>query len=119
MALFKRTPSFASAQLGIAGRMLALIESFPTLHHCPPEFWDDGFDPVAFGRWGLRGGGGRKDAALFCLSVWNSITDWDEHVPGLAREGNHGRFELHAAFSNWDHEHRAAFIAFCNNPWWP
>ena len=100
-------------------RMRTLIESFHTLKPCPREFFEHGFDSVAFGRWAVHGGGGRKDAALFCLSVWNSNTDWDEHSPGLAREGNHGRFELHSAFSNWDHKQRSAFVAFCTNPWWP
>ena len=126
MAIFKVRNQ---AQLGTDSRMLALIESFPSLRPCPSEFFEDGFKPVAFGAWALMGGAqprelghafmGRQDAAMFCLSVWDDCTDWDEHVPGLAREHDHGRFNMHLALANWDHEHRAAFIAFCNNPWWP
>lgn len=64
---------------------------------------------------------GERATAQFLLSVWSPGTDWVE----LARE--HGfeypesaeTFELHDALGVWDRPHRAAFLAWAKEPWWP
>lgn len=51
---------------------------------------------------------GAQCAFRFIGSVWN---------PTAKRKC--GRFDLHDAMGVWDDEHRAAFIAWANDPWWP
>lgn len=103
-------------------RLQALILSFPTLRRTPEELLPTpAWDPIRFAQFWATGSGGEKDAALFVLSVWNPETDWaaqkDSH--GLRRRvAESGRFDLHTALSNWDPEHRAAFVAWCKDPWW-
>jgi len=103
-------------------RMIALVESFPTirrtsLDHQLDEYGD--WDAVRFAKSWLCGSGGEKDAALFVLSVWNPETDWED-TAGLTRGGERGGFfNVHQALGNWDDGHRAAFLAWARKPWWP
>jgi hypothetical protein len=46
--------------------------------------------------------------AQFLLSVRDSATAW-----------RCGRFELMDALRVWDDQHRAAFLAWADDPWWP
>jgi len=98
-------------------RMLELVHSFPTLQRTPLALFEP-WDPEAFASYWTVGSGGEKDAALFVLSVWNPSTDWNEW--GLSRGGERGGFfNMHTALGNWDHAHRAAFLEWCREPWWP
>jgi hypothetical protein len=102
-------------------RMCDLVQSFPTLRRTPESLFVP-WDPEAFAEYWAVGSGGEKDAALFVLSVWNPSTDWEQQ--GLTRGASElgiddgGRFNLHRALGNWDDKHRAAFIAWCKEPWW-
>jgi hypothetical protein len=102
--------------------MSALALSFPELarNRCVV----DPFDPEVLDRWACSGapGHGGSCAARFMLSVWSGVT-------GVADVGkkrashlwvwNCKRFDLHEALGCWDDSHRAAFVAWACNPWWP
>ena len=45
--------------------------------------------------------------AQFLLAIWNPNAEWRS-----------GRFDLMEALRIWDFEHRAAFLAWANDPWW-
>lgn len=100
----------------MARSMVALVLSFPTLARgTDRKLLEPRFDAVRFAERWASGSGGERDAALFVLSVWNPDDDW--RGSGLDRDGS-GRFALHTALANWDSEHRAAFVAWCADPWW-
>lgn len=63
---------------------------------------------------------GEKEAALFVLSIWNSMDEWSEFDLVCAPENdpNCGRFDVHRALSRWDTEHVQAFAAWVAAPWW-
>jgi hypothetical protein len=85
--------------------MLELAASFPTLRNVLPSW-----DPQALDQWacGPGPGAGAFRAAQFVLSVWNAEANWQC-----------GSFELHRAMWAWDAQHRAAFAAWVQEPWWP
>ncbi len=49
------------------------------------------------------------ECAHFVLSVWN-LTDTEEEL---------GPFNVMNALAGWDREHRAAFVEWARDPWWP
>jgi hypothetical protein len=65
-----------------------------------------------------------RHAALFLLSIWNS-SDWSLHGLRVRKREKGstyrriGRFDFADAWSNWDHEHRAAALAWLANPFFP
>jgi hypothetical protein len=95
-------------------RMAALAITFPTLVGAPgtQPFDAETLDAWAAGKVTGRGikmpGSGAKAAAQFILSVWN-------HQAERAA----GPFSAVHALGLWDAEHRAAFLAWASNPWWP
>ena len=95
-------------------RFATMARAFPSLIDWVPSQRED-WDAESFAAANAGRSGGEKDAALFVLSVWNSTTDWADY--GLQRAGS-GRFDLHAALSNWDAEHHAAFLAWARAPFW-
>jgi hypothetical protein len=60
------------------------------------------------GRWACTPGHGTFCVARFILSVYNS-TD----------ECKCGTFDLMEALACWETHHRAAFLEWARNPWWP
>lgn len=50
---------------------------------------------------------GEKCAAQFILAVWNPGHEWIS-----------GRFDVMEALRIWDDAHRAAFLAWAEDPWW-
>jgi hypothetical protein len=68
------------------------------------------FDAETLDAWacGPAPGSGALNAARFVLSVWNSRAKW-----------RCGRFDVVDALSCWDAEHRAAFLAWAQEPCWP
>lgn len=103
-----------------AEKMAALAMSFPSgevIQGAAP--WDQ----LKVLRWLCEFGGshGERCAAQFLLSVWNPSTDWVD----MAREHGYenpegaGRFDMQEALGVWDRHHRAAFVAWVQEPWWP
>lgn len=103
-------------------RMADLARSFPELARRAPI---EPFEPDTLDRWACSGAPGHAGscAARFVLSVWTGDTGaldihrkraTDRVWPWKCR-----RFELHEALACWDDEHRAAFLAWARNPWWP
>ena len=100
-------------------RMDLLCQAFPSLRRAPR--WEGLPTPaIAFARWasGPRCTHAGRQAAAFALSVWNGGTPDDG---GWWNEGKYrvGRFDVVEAFSSWDQAHRAAFLSWCNGPFWP
>jgi len=96
-------------------RLMRLIPTFPSLVCTPSSLLNpDTWDPKEFAKHWRSGSGGELDAALFCLAVWNSRTDWSEF--GLTRSD--GRFDVHTALGNWDQGNREAFLKWAADPFW-
>lgn len=51
---------------------------------------------------------GQFITAQFLLTVWDPANAW-----------RCGRFDLMDAMRVWDGQHRSAFLAWANDPWWP
>ena len=91
-----------------SGRMEDLAISFPALEGAPGTLpWD----AEAFDRWAATSpepGSGALHAARFVLAVWNDRAPWKA-----------GSFQAISALGTWDGEHRAAFLAWAQAPWFP
>lgn len=128
----------------IGARMTDLAVTFPTLRGANGvNPWDA--DELA--QW-LRGpvpGSGAKHAACFVLSVWNPHqfrvnSNQVREALELPKEGDGWNpapltiarmspatgfyldglaFNVTEAFGAWDKAHRAAFLAWASDPWWP
>lgn len=82
--------------------MSALCATFPSIRAAPGvRPWD----PDALARWGGATGSadGARESVAFVLSVWSP-----DHA-----------FDLSRALAVWDATHRAAFLAWASDPWWP
>jgi hypothetical protein len=88
-------------------RMSGLALSFPGLVGAPGTL---PFDAEALDAWAAAGGigNGSQHAARFVLSVWN-----------YRAERAAGPFNAVHALGVWDADHRAAFLAWAQDPWWP
>ncbi len=84
-----------------------LARSFPSL--CAADGLAP-WDPEALDRWacGPVPCSGALHAARFVLAVWNVHAEWEC-----------GGFDLVRAVGAWDTAHRAAFLAWASQPWWP
>ena len=51
---------------------------------------------------------GERHTAWFLLAVWDPATEWEA-----------GRFDVLEALRVWDLPHRAAFLDWAADPWWP
>ena len=51
---------------------------------------------------------GELVTAQFLLAVWDAASAW-----------RCGRFDLMEALRAWDDQHRAAFLTWVGDPWWP
>lgn len=98
-------------------RMQLLCESFPVLMGVPGAWpWDQ----FKFAEWASGPGATHASgqAAAFVLSVWNGGTPddggWWNEAPYSV-----GRFDVVEAFACWDARQKAAFEAWCKNPFWP
>lgn len=99
--------------------MTQLCNLFPTLRGVPGTApWDQ----HAFARWasGPAPSNAMRQAAAFVISVWNGCTPDEGGWWNNAEEGYcAGRFDPVQAFALWDWEHQAAFMQWCNAPFWP
>jgi hypothetical protein len=91
--------------LSFEARTVALARSFPSLAAAPGL---DPFDPVAFIAWGDEQDFQARQAAAFVYHVWSFGEAWLRTSP----------FNAVFAMAVWDDEHRAAFLAWANDPWW-
>lgn len=112
-------------------RMTALARSFPTLSRA------DGlepFDPEKLDDWAMTGGTCHAGlvAARFILTVWSGQafsfgqqTYLKQRKPDdlyrvrVETPWRCGLFDVVDALSTWDAKHRAAFLGWAMNPWWP
>jgi hypothetical protein len=68
------------------------------------------FDADTFDRWlsGAALSHGERVTAQLILAVWDPNYDWQS-----------GRFDVMEALRIWDKPHRAAFLEWAKDPWWP
>ncbi len=88
-------------------RMTTFAQTFPSLWEAPGtvrwnantlDHWAAN-TPLSPGElWTVR----------FVLAVWDASHPWQC-----------GRFDVMEALRVWDPKHRAAFLAWANDPWWP
>jgi hypothetical protein len=88
--------------------MTALALSFPEVDKCARSLvcpWTDARPLLrAIRRGGF--GHGALCSLRFLVSVWNPYE-------------NGQKFDMHEALGVWDSAHRAAFLAWVKEPWWP
>lgn len=115
----------SNTQWGDGGRdgMARLAQMFPTLRQAAGVApWD----PDALMRWASSSGAitsGSAHAVAFLLNVWNTRADW----PAVAsselgidpQAAEWFRFNCGEAIACWDSTHRAAFLAWCREPFFP
>lgn len=97
-------------------RMTELCNRFHSLRGAPGT---DPWQQKKFARWASGGiTAAERQAAAFVLTVWNG------HHPDDGGWWNEppfrvGRFDVVVALAHWDYQHRAAFIFWCQHPFWP
>jgi hypothetical protein len=116
----RRWPQKENGEVDTRRAMPALVRSFPSLRGA------DGAEPwelERFVRWlsGPAPSGGAMRAGRFVLHVWNSHDDFREYGRELGIEGFEclTPFNLSDAMGVWDEEHRKAFAAWVEAPFWP
>jgi hypothetical protein len=90
-------------------RMTELARTFPTLGRFGDPPGVEPFDAEVLHHWITTSGArtsGNHHAVAFVLNVFNS-PEWFKVMP----------FDVVHAFSCWDDEHRAAFLAWARAPW--
>ncbi len=87
--------------------MTWLCRQFPTLRFA---LGADPFDADMLNAWVRSGAatGASRHAVRFVLQVWNSREPWTA-----------GAFNVVDAFASWDDHHRATFLVWANDPWFP
>lgn len=90
----------------LRSRMTELARNFPCLERAPGV---DPFKPDVLNRWAWGvASHGERATAKFLLAVWDPETEWCA-----------GRFDVFEALRVWDVKHRAAFLRWAADPWWP
>ncbi|WP_428303867.1 hypothetical protein [Lacipirellula sp.] len=98
-------------------QMSRLCESFPSLFNKPGvRPWNQ----KIFAQWASGPGAtsGSRWAAAFVLGVWNGVSVGRDRWFGK-RPYRVPEFDVVQAMGAWDHQHAAAFIAWCSKPFWP
>jgi hypothetical protein len=98
--------------MSVREKFLALAGTFPSLVHCPdmrefatnPAVWQNAEVVLSRIHTGMYGAG-KGHAATFMLSLFRRL-EWPT-------------FSAPEAMMKWDPAHRAAFVAWANDPWWP
>jgi hypothetical protein len=109
------TASDWPAEAGESGHanMAALCNSFPVLRGRP------GTDPWNAERFALAMKGvsnAEKQAAAFVLGVWAGTCREKYWLKG---EFKVAEFDVVYAFQIWDYQQQAAFLTWCQNPFFP
>jgi hypothetical protein len=88
-------------------RMTEIAERFHALRGAPGV---RPFDPERLDAWAVTAATSEAmaDCARFVLGVWNQSAPW-----------RCGRFDAMRALGRWDAEHRAAFVAWARDPYFP
>jgi hypothetical protein len=86
--------------------MVKLARSLPCLKRVFEEVHP--WDAVWLDRWACSASHGERASAQFILAVWDPAQEW-----------RCGRFDAMDALRVWDEGHRAAFLAWAKEPWWP
>lgn len=93
--------------LDVEAKMTTLAYSFQSMARAPHvKLWDAN----SFDRWANETSlsHGELVTAQFLLTVWEPNNSW------LC-----GTFDMMDALRVWDTPHRAAFLAWASDPWWP
>jgi hypothetical protein len=106
---------------GGAAAMTRLCNLFPSLRNA---YGVDPWDSMKMLSFACSGAShGALCAARFVLSVWNTVTDWNEeaHTAGILtdEEDRLRRFDVFEALGVWDFEHHKAFLTWVRDPFWP
>lgn len=93
-----------------AAAMTELARAFHSLRALDPPGVSP-WDPTALLRWVESSSASRHelDCAHFVLSVWN-LVDTEQAI---------GPFRAMRALAGWDRPHRAAYVEWAREPWWP
>jgi hypothetical protein len=104
---------------GGADGMTRLARGFPMLAEARGiDPWDVG----TFLRWACTADltSSSLYAVRFVLQVWNARTDWRAAAADKGLDGAHLEpFNVVDALAAWDDAHRAAFVSWCEAPFWP
>ncbi len=87
-------------------RMSEMADAFPALRNAPGIF---PFEPRKLAAWSRKASHGENCAARFVLGVWTG----KGMFPGVKA------FNFFEAMGVWDKDNRAAFLAWCKEPYWP
>lgn len=90
-----------------------VVYSFPMLRRDVPGLTP--WKPIKWAKWWRTSGAqtsGSYHAVAFCLSLWSGCNADEWKRRGYS-------FDVVAAFGVWDDRHRAAFMAWTQNPWRP
>jgi hypothetical protein len=93
--------------LQLEERMAAFARTFPSMTKASGvKLWEAN----TLDRWAAATpiSPGELVTARFLLAVWDPEQPWQC-----------GRFDLMEALQVWDEKHRAAFVAWAEDPWWP
>jgi hypothetical protein len=92
---------------GVEKGFLEFARSFPSLTRTLAH--DQTFDAARLDAYACSAvSHGQAVTARFVLAVWDPAAEWKS-----------GRFDLMEALRVWDEEHREAFLAWAEDPWWP
>lgn len=94
-------------------RMVGIIYTFPVIRRDAPGLCP--WKPEKWARWWRNSGAqtsGSYHAVAFILSVWAGL-----NADHWKRRGY--VFDFVKAWGYWDNAHRAAFLRWAQNPWWP
>ena len=94
-------------------KMVHLLSSFPSMPCKKVREWNCDFltEPGGLIDIYRPSSSGQKRAIEFCLNVWNQDTDWTEF--------GYQNFNFASAFGTWDDAHKAAFLAWAKDPFFP
>jgi hypothetical protein len=93
--------------------LIHLLTSFPSMANARIQDWSGAYITRKEGEGGLLdlylgASSGQKRVIEFCLSVWNQDTDWTDF--------GFRPFNVAYAIGIWDDRHRAAFMAWAEDP---
>ena len=133
LALLKKSmgPRRALRETAASSIMTELALSFPTLRGADGV---DPFDPVALDEWACSvASHGGVLAAQFVLAVFHGRAGrvgkrrktpekdawFGAHRFNVDTHWHCGIFDIVDALGTWDHAHRAAFVSWVEDPFWP
>src|SRR4051812_22080942 len=90
----------------LSRKMTTLVRGFPCLRRAVGV---SSWEALELDRWAAGPvSTGERITAQFLLAVWDPSNEW-----------TCGRFDVMEALRVWDLKHRAAFLRWASDPWWP